>query len=91
MSEQNNAINSLAHTKWNCKYHIVFAPKYRRKVFFNENSGCIFRLEQNATCNFRTFAISKYGNPIAWDCRILFMDIFEVNNIQLATIEDCMN
>ena len=24
---------SLAHTKWNCKYHIVFAPKYRRKVF----------------------------------------------------------
>ena len=27
---------SLAHTKWNCKYHIVFAPKYRRKVFFEE-------------------------------------------------------
>ncbi|MGU9540028.1 hypothetical protein ACQX0N_14035, partial [Clostridium tepidum] len=23
--------NSLAHTKWKCKYHIVFAPKYRRK------------------------------------------------------------
>ncbi len=22
---------SLAHTKWNCKYHIVFTPKYRRK------------------------------------------------------------
>ena len=33
MSEQNNAANSLAHTKWNCKYHVVFAPKYRRKVF----------------------------------------------------------
>ena len=28
--------NSLAHTTWNCKYHIVFAPKYRRKVFFEE-------------------------------------------------------
>lgn len=27
---------SLAHTKWNCKYHIVFAPKYRRKVFYEE-------------------------------------------------------
>ena len=25
---------SLAHTTWNCKYHIVFAPKYRRKVFY---------------------------------------------------------
>ena len=31
-----NDIQSLAHTKWNCKYHIVFAPKYRRKVFFGE-------------------------------------------------------
>ena len=31
-----NDTNSLAHTKWNCKYHIVFAPKYRRKVFFGE-------------------------------------------------------
>ena len=27
---------SLAHTQWNCKYHIVFAPKYRRKVFFGQ-------------------------------------------------------
>ena len=26
--------NSLAHTLWNCKYHVVFAPKYRRKVFY---------------------------------------------------------
>ena len=26
--------NSLAHSSWNCKYHIVFAPKYRRRVFF---------------------------------------------------------
>ena len=31
-----NDSNSLAHTKWNCKYHVVFAPKYRRKVFYKE-------------------------------------------------------
>ena len=31
-----NDINSLSHTKWNCKYPIVFAPKYRRKVFYKE-------------------------------------------------------
>ena len=36
MSEHNTDVKSLAHTKWNCKYHVVFAPKYRRKVFFNE-------------------------------------------------------
>ena len=29
-------INSLAHSKWNCKYHIVFAPKYRRMVIYNQ-------------------------------------------------------
>ena len=26
-----NDINSLAHTKWNCKYHVVFVPKYMKK------------------------------------------------------------
>ncbi len=38
--------NSLAHTKWNCKYHIVFAPKYRRKVFYGQKKleiGAILR------------------------------------------------
>lgn len=29
-------INSLAHSKWNCKYHVVFAPKYRRMVIYNQ-------------------------------------------------------
>ena len=28
--------DSLAHTTWNCKYHIVFAPKYRRKVVYGQ-------------------------------------------------------
>ena len=41
-----NDINSLSHTKWNCKYHVVFAPKYRRKVFYGEKRaevGAILR------------------------------------------------
>lgn len=29
-------ISSLAHSKWNCKYHIVFAPKYRRQVIYGK-------------------------------------------------------
>ena len=33
--------NSLAHTKWNCKYHIVFAPKYRRQVIYGKIKGDI--------------------------------------------------
>ena len=31
-----NKTDSLAHTKWMCKYHIVFAPKYRRKIIYNQ-------------------------------------------------------
>ena len=36
----------LSHTTWNCKYHVVFAPKYRRKVFYGEKRaeiGAILR------------------------------------------------
>ena len=28
--------DSLAHTQWNCKYHIVFAPKYRRQIMYGK-------------------------------------------------------
>lgn len=41
-----NRAHSLSHTKWMCKYHIVFTPKYRRKVIYNqyrESLGEIFR------------------------------------------------
>ena len=30
------ATNSLAHTQWECKYHIVFAPKYRRQIIYGK-------------------------------------------------------
>ena len=33
--------NSLSHTTWNCKYHIVFAPKYRRPVIYGKIKGDI--------------------------------------------------
>ena len=29
-------VSSLAHTKWECKYHIVFAPKYRRQIIYGK-------------------------------------------------------
>jgi putative transposase len=28
--------SSLSHTRWDCKYHIVFSPKYRRKVIYGK-------------------------------------------------------
>ena len=29
-------MNSLAHTRWECKYHLVFAPKYRRQIIYGK-------------------------------------------------------
>ena len=34
-------LHSLSHTKWSCKYHVVFAPKYRRKAFYDERRVAI--------------------------------------------------
>jgi putative transposase len=31
-----DVVESLAHTRWDCKFHIVFIPKYRKKSLFNE-------------------------------------------------------
>ncbi len=36
--------NSLAHTQWNCKYHVVFAPKYRRPVIYGKIKGDIGKI-----------------------------------------------
>ena len=49
---KNNDIHSLSHTKWNCKYHIVFAPKYRRKVFYGEKRAEIGKILREL-CNWK--------------------------------------
>ena len=41
-----NEYQTLSHTKWECKYHVVFIPKYRRKVLygqFRQHLGEVFR------------------------------------------------
>jgi len=43
---------SLAHTKWNCKYHIVFAPKYRRKIIFGKLKAEIGKILREL-CNWK--------------------------------------
>ena len=51
-----NDVNSLSHTKWNCKYHIVFAPKYRRKVFYGEKRREIGEILRTL-CNWKKIKI----------------------------------
>ena len=50
--------NSLAHTKWNSKYHIVFAPKYRRKIFFGEKKREIGKILRQL-CEWKGVAIKE--------------------------------
>ena len=50
--------HSLSHTKWMCKYHIVFTPKYRRKVIYNQyrsSLGEIFR----RLCSYKRVEIDR--------------------------------
>ena len=44
--------NSLAHTKWRCKYHVVFAPKYRRKEIYGERRKEIGKILREL-CNWK--------------------------------------
>ena len=57
-----NDIHGLSHTQWNCKYHVVFAPKYRRKVFYGEKRleiGAILR----ELCKWKGVNIIEYDVP----------------------------
>ena len=35
MSNYTDDLHTLSHSKWSCKYHVVFAPKYRRKACYD--------------------------------------------------------
>lgn len=37
-------IDSLSHSKWNCKYHIVFAPKFRRQIIYGKIKADVGRI-----------------------------------------------
>ena len=48
--------SSIAHTKWNCKYHIVFTPKYRRKVAYGQLKQDIGKILREL-CNWKGVTI----------------------------------
>ena len=72
----NNDLHSLSHTKWICKFHIVIAPKYRRKVFFYAKREAIREKEKplamlvEKICLKQTFQkiTSKIVPPVGLSC-----------------------
>ena len=57
----NTDIRSLSHSKWRCKYHIVFAPKYRRQAIYGKLKADIGKI-------LRTLCERKGVNIIAAEC-----------------------
>lgn len=57
-----NNNNSLSHTTWNCKYHIVFAPKYRRKVAYGKLREDI-RNQLQEGLEYDQMTIKEYVDP----------------------------
>lgn len=49
-------VNGLAHTKWTCKYHIVFTPKYRRKIIYNQYRESLKEILKNL-CKYKGIEI----------------------------------
>ena len=47
-----NKENSLSHTKWMCKYHVVFTPKYRRKIIYAQYRESLIEIFQRL-CSFK--------------------------------------
>ena len=76
-------MNSLAHTKWECKYHVVFAPKYRRQVIYGKIKADVGKIlkgksslmifERHANLKY------KYGNRNFW-CRGYYVDTVGKNS-----------
>ena len=68
--------SSLAHSKWNCKYHIVFAPKYRRQIIYGKikaDIGAILR----KLCNQKGVEIIE-----ANECIVPTLSLYEKSKIQ---------
>lgn len=56
-----NDVKSLSHSKWRCKYHIVFAPKYRRQIIYRKLRSDIGKI-------LRELCIRKHVEILEAEC-----------------------
>ena len=80
-----NDIKSLSHSKWRCKYHIVFAPKYCRQVIYKKIRIDIRKIlrvmRKKKSRNNRSRMLPKSypylsGNTTAFECSRIY-GVFE--------------
>ncbi|WP_302411748.1 transposase, partial [uncultured Veillonella sp.] len=56
-----NDVKSLSHSKWRCKYHIVFAPKYRRQIIYGRIKADVGKILRDL-CNSVNDTLRMYKN-----------------------------
>ena len=76
-------VKSLTHTKWNCKYHIVFAPKYRRKVFYDEHRLEVREILRKL-CEWKGVEIIEGENDLVEAIIILPRNLFYTTDISVT-------
>ena len=58
-------LHTLSRTSWNCKYHIVFAPKYRRKIFYEQKRLEIGQILREL-CHWKEVNIIEAEEIVPW-------------------------
>ena len=84
--------NSLAHTKWVCKYHIVFTPKYRRKIIYNKYKESIVEILKDL-CKWKGVEIIE-GKAMVDHIHLLVSNSTQVQCVELHGVfegEKCAN
>ena len=81
-----NKGNALAHTKWMCKYHIVFTPKYRRKIIYNQYRKDLGKILREL-CRYKGVEILE-GRLMPDHVHSLSEHTTENSNIQLYGISE---
>ena len=82
MKKINN--HTLAHTTGNCKYHIVFAPKFRRKILYNQKREIVGKILRKL-CEWKDveiFPLSLQGSSRSKKSRADALDFLDLKKLQ---------
>ena len=80
-----NKANSLAHTKWMCKYHIVFTPKYRRKIIYNQYKAS--EADLNMIRKAKKKDLSRIAEILVFVKRIKYRPIFQNDDYSFGDLQ----
>jgi len=82
--------NKLAHTVWDCEYHLVFVPKYRRKIICGKLRREIGQISRTL-CKYKVVKIIEACKDHIYMCITYTAEIFSVLNSGILERKKCDN